>query len=124
MVGVGVLTKRNVLSRWNEAQVSAAGFQCRALLKPVGVGVLTKRKTVSRPHPVFDQRLQLIALGVANHLHPVLLVGDLYYTQKLNSLHWNPVTAGFINEPWHCQYSSAVDYITNDKGLPDLVFLE
>ena len=56
--------------------------------------------------------------------HPVLLDSDLLFNQKINYLHWNPVTAGFENEPWHWKYSSAIDYMTKDKGLLDLVFLE
>ena len=56
--------------------------------------------------------------------HPVLLDSDLLFNQKLNYLHWIPVAAGFVNEPWHWKYSSAIDYMTNDKGLLGLVFLE
>jgi len=33
--------------------------------------------------------------------HPVLVDGDLLSNQKLSYLHWNSVTAGFVNEPWH-----------------------
>jgi hypothetical protein len=54
--------------------------------------------------------------------HPVLPDSDLLFNQKLNYLHWNPVTAGFVNEPWHWKYSSAIDYMTKDNGLLDLVF--
>ena len=39
-------------------------------------------------------------------------------------LHCKSVTAGFVTEPWHWKYSSAVDYMTKVKGLLDLVFLE
>ena len=56
--------------------------------------------------------------------HPVLLDSNLLYNHKLNYLYCNLVTAGFINKPWHWKYSSAIDYMTNDKDLPDLVFLE
>lgn len=56
--------------------------------------------------------------------HPILLENAIVYNQKLNYLHWNPVTAGFVIEPWHWQYSSAVDYFTNEKGLIDLMMLE
>ena len=56
--------------------------------------------------------------------HPVLLDSDLLFNQKFNYLHWSPVTAGFVNEPWHWKYNSAIDYMTKDKGLLDLVFLE
>jgi REP element-mobilizing transposase RayT len=47
--------------------------------------------------------------------HPVLLDSDLLFSQKLNYLHWNPITAGFVAEPWHWIYSSATDYFTEKK---------
>jgi len=56
--------------------------------------------------------------------HPVLLDSTEMYNQRLKYLQWNPVTAGFVSEPWHWKYSSAVYYMINDKGMPDLVFLE
>jgi len=55
---------------------------------------------------------------------PVLPESDLLYNQKLNSIHWNPVTADFVKEPSHWNQSSAIDYMTKDKGLLDSVFLE
>ena len=56
--------------------------------------------------------------------HPVLLDSELLFNQKLNYLHWNPVTAGFVTEPWHWKYSSAIDYLTIGKGLLDLIILD
>ena len=56
--------------------------------------------------------------------NPVMLDSELLFNQKLNYLHWNPVTAGFVSEPWHWRYSSAIDYFTKEKGLLDLVVLE
>jgi putative transposase len=55
--------------------------------------------------------------------HPVILDSDIVFNQKINYLHWNPVTAGFVTEPWYWKYSSAVDYMTKEKGLLDLVVL-
>ena len=46
------------------------------------------------------------------------------YNQRLNYLHWNPVTAGFVTEPWIWLYSSGIDYFTDKKGLLDLVILD
>jgi len=46
------------------------------------------------------------------------------YNQRLNYLHWNPVTAGFVAEPWHWIYSSATDYFSEKKGLLDLIILD
>jgi len=38
--------------------------------------------------------------------------------------HWNPVTAGFVTERLHWKHSNTADYMTENKGLPDIVFLE
>ena len=46
------------------------------------------------------------------------------YNQRLNYLHWNPVTAGFVDEAWHWLYGSAVDYFTGKKGLLDILILD
>ena len=56
--------------------------------------------------------------------HPVLLDNTEMYNQRLNYLHWNPVTASYITEPWHWFYSSAIDYFRDKKGLLDLVILD
>lgn len=56
--------------------------------------------------------------------HPVLLDNDLIFNQKLNYLHWNAVTAGFVTEPWHWKYSSAIDYMIKERGLLDLMMSE
>jgi len=56
--------------------------------------------------------------------HPVLLDTTEMYNQRLNYLHWNPVTAGFVTEPWIWLYSSGIDYFTDKKGLLDLVILD
>ncbi len=56
--------------------------------------------------------------------HPVLLDTTEMYNQRLNYLHWNPVTAGFVAEPLHWVYSSAIDYFTERKGLLDVIILD
>ena len=56
--------------------------------------------------------------------HPELLDNTKMYNQKLHYIHQNPVTAGFVAEPWHWLYSSAVDYHTDKKGLLDIVILD
>ena len=56
--------------------------------------------------------------------HPVLLDSTEMYNQRLNYLHWDPVTAGFVDEPWHWLYSSALDYFTSKKGLIDILILD
>lgn len=45
-------------------------------------------------------------------------------TSVLNYLRWNPVTAGFVAEPWHWIYSRATDYFTEKKGLLDIVIFK
>ena len=56
--------------------------------------------------------------------HPVLLDSVVMFNQRLNYLHQNPVKAGFVTEPWHWKYSSAIDYFTEQKGLLNLFILE
>jgi putative transposase len=56
--------------------------------------------------------------------HPIQLDSGMIFNQKINYLHWNPVTAGFVTEPWHWRYSSALDYMMGEKGLLDIVMLE
>jgi len=56
--------------------------------------------------------------------HPVLLDSIEMYNQRLNYLHFNPVTAGFVAEPWCWLYSSASDYFTEKKGLLDIIILD
>jgi hypothetical protein len=56
--------------------------------------------------------------------HPVLLDTTAIFNEKINYLHWNPVVAGFVSEPWHWLYSSGLDYFTSKKGLLDIIVLE
>ena len=39
------------------------------------------------------------------------------YKERLDYLHYNPVAAGIVWEPWHYKYSSAINYYTNESGL-------
>lgn len=57
--------------------------------------------------------------------HPILLDTPQKYKQRLDYLHENSVRAGFVHEPQEWLYGSGIDYyITNQKGLLDLVFLD
>ena len=56
--------------------------------------------------------------------HPILLDNAIMFNQRINYLHWNPVTAGFVHEPWYWKYSSAIDYMTKQTGLLDLVMMD
>ena len=42
--------------------------------------------------------------------------------QKLDYLHYNPVVAGFVSEPWEYLYSSARDY-SGTKGLLNVILI-
>jgi len=54
---------------------------------------------------------------------PIQLWSANVIEQKADYLHYNPVTAGFVAEPWHWRYSSAVDYYTEEKGLVNICLL-
>jgi REP element-mobilizing transposase RayT len=54
--------------------------------------------------------------------HPIELFNNKIIDQKLEYLHNNPVVAGFVNEPEHYLYSSAMDY-AEKKGLINVEFL-
>lgn len=59
-----------------------------------------------------------------NEYHPVELTSIEITQQKLNYLHYNPVKAGLVDEPWEYRYSSARDYSNYKKGLLDIKFIE
>ena len=44
-----------------------------------------------------------------------------FLQQKIEYIHNNPVRAGWVNEPQHYKYSSAIDY-AGDKGLIEVIF--
>ena len=51
------------------------------------------------------------------HNRPIELWSPEVTDQKADYIHNNPVEAGFVLEPWHWKYSSAIDYYTNEHGL-------
>lgn len=53
---------------------------------------------------------------------PIELWSQPVIEQKANYIHNNPVVAGFVTEPQHWRYSSAIDYC-DSKGLVDIEFL-
>ncbi len=55
--------------------------------------------------------------------HPELIFSVDFQKQKLDYLHFNPVEAGFVDEPEYYLYSSARDYRTNKKGLLEIELL-
>ena len=48
--------------------------------------------------------------------HPIELWSKEVIRQKLDYIHLNPVKAGFVTEPCHWNYSSAIDY-SGAKGI-------
>jgi REP element-mobilizing transposase RayT len=50
---------------------------------------------------------------------PIELWSSTVIDQKLEYIHMNPVVAGFVSEPEHWRYSSAIDF-ANKKGLIEL----
>ncbi len=54
---------------------------------------------------------------------PIELSTNDMLDTRLNYLHQNPVAAGFVTEPEHWKYSSAIDY-SGGKGLLDIYFIE
>jgi REP element-mobilizing transposase RayT len=53
---------------------------------------------------------------------PVELFSNAVIEQKIAYIHQNPVVAGFVSEPMHWLYSSALDY-SGAKGLIKISFL-
>lgn len=56
------------------------------------------------------------------HNQPIALWSPAVTDQKVNYIHYNPVEAGFVTEPYHWKYSSALDY-SGGKGLLDIDFV-
>ena len=54
-----------------------------------------------------------------HHNQPVELWSPHVIQQKVDYIHQNPVVAGFVNEPEHWKYSSAIDY-AGGKGLLEI----
>ena len=54
-----------------------------------------------------------------HHNKPIELWSPNVIEQKTDYIHLNPVVAGFVNEPWHWKYSSAIDY-AGSKGLLEI----
>lgn len=57
-----------------------------------------------------------------HHNKPIELWSAEVIEQKADYIHNNPVEAGFVTEPWHWKYSSAIDY-AGGKGLIDIEYL-
>ncbi|MBF9255787.1 transposase [Pontibacter sp. 172403-2] len=53
------------------------------------------------------------------HNQPIELWSAAILDQKLDYIHNNPVEAGFVSEPHHWKYSSAIDY-SGGKGVLEI----
>jgi REP element-mobilizing transposase RayT len=55
------------------------------------------------------------------HNKPIKLWSSEVIDQIVNYIHNNPVESGFVNEPWHWRYSSAMD--SGGKGVLEIDFI-
>jgi REP element-mobilizing transposase RayT len=55
------------------------------------------------------------------HNKPIELWSSSVIEQKIDYIHYNPVEAGFVIEPHHWKYSSAIDY-SGGKGMINIDF--
>jgi len=55
--------------------------------------------------------------------HPIILYSPEAIITNLNYIHNNPVNAGYIDQPHHYRYSSAINYI-DEEGLLDVILIE
>ena len=58
-----------------------------------------------------------------HHNKPIEVWSNHIVDQKIDYIHENPVKAGFVQEPWHWRYSSAMDY-SGGKGVLEIDFIE
>ena len=57
-----------------------------------------------------------------HHNKPIELWTDEVTQQKMDYIHKNPVVSGFVLEPHHWKYSSAMDY-SGGKGILEMDFV-
>ncbi|WP_424961001.1 hypothetical protein [Ekhidna sp.] len=57
------------------------------------------------------------------HNQSIELSDNVLLDQKLDYLHMNPVVSGFVSEPEHWNWSSALDN-SGSKGLLDVNMIE
>ena len=58
-----------------------------------------------------------------HHNHPIELSTNEVLQQRVDYIHNNPVEMGFVAEPQHWLYSSAIDY-SGGKGMIELFYLD
>ncbi len=72
-----------------------------------------------------DEIMGITSIGNCGNstIIPMELATNKIMDQKLDYLHVNPVAAGYVNEPEHWRFSSAIDY-AGGLGLLEVHFLE
>jgi len=55
--------------------------------------------------------------------HPIEIYSNKFIDQKLAYIHDNPVKAGLVDNAWEYRYSSARDYMNDEKGLLEVELL-
>lgn len=55
-------------------------------------------------------RLAVMPAMMSSRYHPEELYSMKFIRQKMDYIHFNPVKAGWVHEPYHWIYSSAADY--------------
>jgi putative transposase len=64
-----------------------------------------------------NERFEMAGAFWQEGIHPIVLESLDFTQQKLDYIHKNPVVAGYVWEPWEYRYSSARDYMTDQRGL-------
>jgi len=49
--------------------------------------------------------------------HPIYIISDYFFSEKLDYIHYNPVRKGFVKQPEEWEYSSARNYILGDHSI-------
>lgn len=49
--------------------------------------------------------------------HPIAIMTETFFLEKLNYIHQNPVRKGFVEQPEYWKYSSARNYILDDHSI-------
>ena len=56
--------------------------------------------------------------------HPILIETERFFEQKLEYIHNNPVTKGYVEKPEDWKFSSARNYILGDNSIIQIDYLE
>ncbi len=96
---------------WAEAVSNSAKMIIDSLEKRDRSLILDKLHFAKKLHKK-QSKYQVWQEGV----HPKQIDSDVMMEKVLDYIHFNPVKAGFVNNPEHWRYSSAIDY-AGKEGL-------